>query len=177
MEALRWAIRKRDHRTLFDTLLYTGMRYVEANRLHKHPEWFLDERRSIHLPKEASRKKKRTVSERYVYLSARGMSIITHFFTMEREIPGTHTWTENMKRWGEEAVSGTEGLSAKSTRKTWESWLYVRGYPEAAIYLSQGHDPRTALKHYLNLPFSPSEKEEIRQYTMGWAGLQPNTPK
>ncbi len=40
------------------------------------------------------------------------------------------------------------GLSVKSTRKTWESWL-VASYPDRflLVSMSQGHTEFTALKH------------------------------
>lgn len=61
------------------------------------------------------------------------------------------------------------GLSVKSFRKSWESWLAVT-YPERLelIAASQGHLTGTALAHYLAVPFSPAEKEQIRTYTAGW---------
>ena len=58
------------------------------------------------------------------------------------------------------------------TRKTWESWL-VCCYPAMAmqIALSQGHTNITAMNHYLNLSFSPSEKEDMKKYVNGFGGV------
>jgi len=62
-----------------------------------------------------------------------------------------------------------EGLGPKTTRKTWESWL-VLCYPEKTphIFLSQGHNEMTALKHYVNLPFIGSDKEQAMKFVEGW---------
>ena len=34
------AIPKPEYKVMFQALLYSGMRYVETQRLKKHPEWF-----------------------------------------------------------------------------------------------------------------------------------------
>lgn len=61
------------------------------------------------------------------------------------------------------------GLSVKSFRKSWESWLAVTHQDKLElIVLSQGHLTTTSLKHYLAVPFSPDEIEHIRKYTDGW---------
>lgn len=72
-------------------------------------------------------------------------------------------WNEGLER------KNVWGLSVKSFRKSWESWLAVT-YPERLelIAASQGHLTGTALAHYLAVPFSPAEKEQIRTYTAGW---------
>ena len=54
-KALLRGCSKPDFRTLLQTLLYTGMRYVEMKRFQKHPEWFTGE--FIHLPKKNSERK------------------------------------------------------------------------------------------------------------------------
>ncbi|MCK5031328.1 MAG: hypothetical protein KAR64_07670 [Thermoplasmatales archaeon] len=43
-------------------------------------------------------------------------------------------------------------------------------YPERTphIFLSQGHNEMTALKHYVNLPFIGSDKEEAMKFVEGW---------
>ena len=168
-EALREVIPKMHHRIILETALFTGMRWIELERFKKNPEWYEAKIGYIYLPPEASQKKKRKLKERYVYLSSRGKAIIPLFLKLEKAIPSRITWNENLKRWGENAGLDPVGLSAKTTRKTWESWL-MASYPEKAliIAMSQGHTQLTSLNHYLNLPFSKDDIEKIKEYTMGW---------
>ena len=168
-EALREVIPKMHHRIILETALFTGMRWIELERFKKNPEWYEAKIGYIYLPPEASQKKKRKLKERYVYLSSRGKAIIPLFLKLEKAIPSRITWNENLKRWSEKAGLDPVGMSAKTTRKTWESWL-MASYPEKAliIAMSQGHTQLTALNHYLNLPFSDEDKKKIKEYTMGW---------
>jgi len=168
-EILREAIPKLHHQIILDTALFTGMRWVELERFKKNPQWYDPQGGYIYLPPEASRKKERTMRERYVFLSSRGKAIIPLFLKLEKGIPGRITWNENLKRWAERGGLDPVGLCAKTTRKTWESWL-MASFPDKAllIAMAQGHTQITALNHYLNLPFSPGEKEKIKEYTQGW---------
>jgi len=168
-EAIRGAIPKLHHQIILDTLLFTGMRYIELERLKKNPSWYDVQGGYIYLPPEASRKKKRTMRERYVYLSSRGKAIIPLFLKLKEGMPSRIAWNENIKRWSVKAGLDPVGLSAKTTRKTWESWLMV-AYPEKAllIAMSQGHTQLTAMEHYLNLPFTKEDIEKIKEYVQGW---------
>jgi len=170
-ELLRNVIPKMEHQIILDTLLFTGMRYVELERFSAHAEWYDPNGGYIYLPPEASQKKKRKMRERYVYLSSRGRAIIPLFLKLDKRVPGRVTWRENLMRWAEKAGIDPVGLSAKSTRKTWESWL-VATYPDRVllISMSQGHTEITAMRHYLNLPFSADDLRRIKEYTGGWHG-------
>jgi len=53
-------------RDIFEVCFWSGMRYVEVQRLYSHPEWIMKERRTVHLPAEAQRKAKRAQIERYI---------------------------------------------------------------------------------------------------------------
>ncbi len=171
-EQLREAVPKVEHQLILDALLYTGMRYVELQRFKMHPEWYDSEGGYIYLPPEASRKRKRKMRERYIYLSDRGRGIVPLFLKMNLRIPSRTAWNENMKRWSAKAGIGEKGMCAKTTRKTWESWL-VSSYPERVlmIAMSQGHTQLTAMQHYLNLPFSEEDRKKIKGYTAGWGTL------
>lgn len=61
------------------------------------------------------------------------------------------------------------GLSVKSFRKSWESWLTVT-YDDRLplISLSQGHETETAMRHYWGLPFTSEEKQDIKSMVEGW---------
>ena len=157
---------------IFNALLYTGMRYVELQRFHKHPEWFLKERMVIHLPREASRKKKRVYPERYVYLSSQGMVHINNFIKYVDEVPSRDLANKILVYAGANSI-GEKGLSVKTFRKTWESWL-VASYPNAIpiIMMSQGHTDRVSIMHYLNIPFTGEERSSIKIRTAGWSGAK-----
>ena len=160
-------IPKLDSVNKFETLLYTGMRYIEVQRLYKHPEWFNGE--TIHLTNKAIKKKKVTVTERYVHLNPVGRRAVSHFLKSKTNLPDYSTWRANLCRWMKNTKLYSDYMSPKTTRKTFESWL-VTFYPEKfnQIFLSQGHNQLTALRHYLNLPFSKTDKEDMFQFVVGW---------
>ncbi len=162
---------KYGYREIINALLYTGMRYVELQRFQKHPEWFDKKTRSIYLPPEASRKKKRTMRERYVYLSTQGITHIENFILYVDKMPDRIILNNMLSFWGKKAELGR--ISVKTFRKTWESWLVV-SYPNAIplIAMSQGHTMITAMNHYLNLPFTDEDIEEIKVRTAGWSGFR-----
>jgi len=167
-ELLRSAIPKLYLQVILDTALFTGMRWVELQRFQRHPEWYSADG-YIYLPKEASRKKKRIMKDRYVYLSARGKTAVDFFLRLKKRVPSRRAWNENLKRWAEKAEINPEGLCAKTTRKTWESWL-MTAYPDRAVLIAmnQGHTELVSMEHYLNLPFSRDDIEKIKEYTYGW---------
>ena len=163
--ALREGARELDNKTNLDALTLTGLRYVEAQRLKENKDWF--DGTFIHLPEAALLKAKRKQKERWVRVSPRGSSVLQYFFTA-KALPSYKTWTENLERWAKRSGLDPVGLSPKTTRKTWESWL-VSCYPErtAEIFLSQGHTTMTSLHHYLNMPFLQSDKEQMLEWTGG----------
>jgi len=163
--ALREGARELENKTNLDTLTLTGLRYVEAQRLRENKDWF--DGTFIHLPEAALLKAKRKQKERWVRVSPRGSSVLQYFFEV-KALPSYKTWTENLERWAKRSGLDPVGLSPKTTRKTWESWL-VSCYPErtAEIFLSQGHTTMTSLHHYLNMPFLRSDKEQMLEWTGG----------
>ncbi len=171
-DQLRDAIPKMHHQIFLDTLLYSGMRYIEVQRFQDHPEWYEKETRTIHIPKEGGKKKKRTMKDRYVHLNQSGSNTVSLFFKLDQDLPARATWYQDLQRWGEYTRMDTNGLCAKMTRKTWESWL-LTAYPKATIQvcMSMGHTKLTAMEHYLNLPFTDSERKEIIERVAGWGGL------
>jgi integrase len=76
-KALLSHVPKTDHKTMLQTLLYTGMRYVELQRFQCYPSWFDGD--FLHLPKEACQKKERTQQERWVRLNQQGRMIVQYF--------------------------------------------------------------------------------------------------
>jgi hypothetical protein len=165
-EALREGSKKLENQVKLDTLLLTGLRYVEARRLHEHPEWF--DGKFTHLPESAVRKAKRKQRERWVRLNPMAAGILPFFFKAE-PLPSWKAWTLNLRRWATRAGLVPAGLGPKTTRKTWESWLMTT-YPDHQyeVFLSQGHTELTSLRHYLNMPFTEVDKLEMKKWVGGW---------
>ena len=166
-EQLREGAATLENQTRSDALLLTGLRYIEAQRLQTNPKWV--DGRFIHLPPSAQRKAKRLQRERWIRLSSKGASLLPYFFKT-KPLPTWKGWTQNLERWATKAGLDPVGLGPKTLRKSWESWL-VASYPERVleVFLSQGHTQMTALSHYLGLPFTTADKEEMHEYVGGWA--------
>jgi len=158
---------KTDYRTILQTLLYTGIRYIELQRFQEYPSWFDGD--FLHLPQEASRKKKRTQRERWIRLNQQGKMIVEYFTRVKTHVPTYVSWNMNLKCWARRAGMDDTGLSVKTTRKTWESWLMFY-YPQqiASITLSQGHTAITSIQHYVNMPFTEPDRLEMKNYVEGW---------
>lgn len=164
IELLISAIPKSDNQTKFEAMLYSGLRYVEGRRLYNNPQHFTGKTIKV-----VSKKTKATIKERWVKLNKDGQLAVRYFLRGSANLPSYTSWRDDLKLWCKYANIPTKGISVKSTRKTWESWLII-SYPEKTfeICLSQGHDELTSLRHYVNLPFSTEEKEDIKTYTKGW---------
>lgn len=171
-EALRSALSS-EHRQIFDGLLFTGMRGTEFERFLKHPEWYDHERSYIQMPIGSSLKVKARMKERHILLSTFGNRIIWDLLDSNRRgqiyYSARQSWRVNLTRAAEKAGIDPTGIVPKCTRKTIVSWL-VASYPEDAmrISFSMGHDVRTMQEHYLNMPFSRQEIENIKPYVQGW---------
>lgn len=163
------AIPKRELRTNFEALLYSGMRYVEAERLLEKPEMYMQSKGRIHLDDFAIRKKKVRIKERWVVLNPIGRRVIETYIEAHHPLPSYNVWTDNLIRWSGMAGLKSDRLSPKSTRKTWECYLMTK-YPVYSnhIFLSQGHSDLVALKHYVNLPFDEQDKRDMEEFTYGW---------
>jgi hypothetical protein len=156
-------------RTIFNVAMWTGMRYVEIQKLHAHSEWVLRERKLIHLPREADRKIKRVAPARYVPVAPQIEGELNYFFNNKKP-PCLQTWDVNLKRWTDKANLGTEGISAKMTRVSIEIWMFTAGMLENDICQRQGHDRFTSFNHYQALTslFTETEKFEIQKRLAGW---------
>lgn len=157
---------REDDRLQMAALLYSGMRYVEAQRFHNNPPW-LDGSGFIFLPRTAILKKQTKQRERWIKLNERGRGIMP-LFLKAKPLPQWQTWSDRLRRWAYNAGLQPDGLGPKTMRKTWESWL-VSSYPGrfAEITLNQGHTGLTSIGHYLNMPFLPEDKEAMKEYVEG----------
>lgn len=168
LDIFRDSINKDYLTTIFDVCFWSGMRYVEVQRLHAHPEWWLKIRKTIHLPEEAQKKAKRKQLERYIHPIPPQLENVLNYFFKNKQPPSQSTWNENLLRWGERSGLDLEGLSSKTTRKSIESWMVAAGIPLNIVCLRQGHDKLTSMNHYQGLPFTEAEKIEIQRRLAGW---------
>ena len=115
-------------------------------------------------PDWAEKKAKRKQKQRTVNLSIMGRSVLPQLF--EIKISSRSAFD----KWLHYNFLLVEGLSAKSFRKTYGSWL-LSLYPERLmdIALSQGHDELTELNHYAKNGFDDRDKIEMREFVEGWA--------
>ncbi len=171
IDTIKREVTKYNYREIINALLYTGMRYVELQRFHEHPDWFDKKSMTIYLPPEASRKKKRKMRDRYVYLSSQGVIHVENFNRYVKRLPSREFLNTMLRFWGNKA--GLGNISVKTFRKTWESYLVV-SYPNLIplIVMSQGHTEMVSMRHYLNLPFTKEDVEEIKIRTAGWGGAR-----
>ncbi|MEM3447393.1 MAG: hypothetical protein QXV17_07775 [Candidatus Micrarchaeaceae archaeon] len=156
--------------TLMDCHLLTGMRYEELLRFRKHPEWW-DEKQLIFLPEWAQKKWMRKQKQRVIRLSIKGGATIPHLFRIKMpQRTAYDQWLRriSLKAWQMYGLR-PDGISSKSFRKTYESWLmfYYPNHVEE-IYLSQGHDKLTSLAFYSNPAFYESDKLAMKPYVEGW---------
>ena len=163
------SIPKKEHKINFEALLYSGMRYVEAQRLLELPSMFEPNNHRIHLNSYAIRKKKIKIKERYVILNPIGVRVIEAFIEQNHQLPNYGAWRKNLRRWAHYAGIDDRRLSPKTTRKTYEGWL-VTNYPLMTniVFISQGHSDMIALRHYVTLPFSPQDKLDMKEFVYGW---------
>jgi len=188
-QSLDRVVAKPSLKVLLRALLFTGMRYQELIRLKQNPSGFHPDKGYILVK---SGKREAVYSERYVHLTPAGVQAVKDFLADERmDYPSSAVMTKNLCAWARaahlEAAPELEGgkisqganaglnrqnvwgMSVKSFRKSWESWLAV-SFPDRLemVMLSQGHQTATSIKHYLGVPFSQDEREEIRTMTAGW---------
>ena len=173
---IRDRIEKPSSRALFDLLLYSGMRLSEVRQLRDNPAIYDHERGTITI---TSGKTRATQNTRNVCLSDKGRRAVEDYLKIP-SVPNSPTaWQANLIRWaqrariqalpGKEESNNPAGLTVRTTRKTWESWL-LSAHPDKLPYivLSQGHNEMISIRHYLNIAFTKAEKEAIKEQVKGW---------
>jgi len=157
---------KRHHKIFLDTLLFTGMRYVEAQRLQKNPDWFDEE--FIHMPNEKYFAKRRQM-DRVIKLTPRARQLMPFFLESKKKLPTKQTWGENLKRWAKNVQLNPIHLCAKTSRKTFESWLLFY-YPNNMYQVasSQGHTSTVSLGHYMNVGLTEEDRIIMKEFVEGW---------
>ena len=153
-------------RKICTSLLLTGMRYAELQRLRENPDWF--DGKFIHLPRGSMLKVKAKQRERAIRLSDMGKTLLPDLFQVSHPLPDLPALDMKIRRLSMRTLEGNP-VNNKAFRKTWESWL-VFYYPDKAlqIALSQGHTTTTQYEHYLNIPFEDNDRKEMRKWVEGW---------
>jgi integrase len=163
------------HRLIFDGMLFTGMRIEEFWRFVKNPMWFHPDRQYVELPRGSILKVAAKQKERTVILSNIGTRAIRDLVSAiargEVKVISKVGWNQDLKRAAAKAGVNPRGIMAKMARKTWVSWLMVI-YPSDGLRISasSGHTIGIMQRHYLSLPFSTEEREQIKMYVVGWGG-------
>lgn len=154
-----------EERTNFDMCLLLGGRYEECRRIQENQKWY-DGEKFVHITEH---KAKRIAPSRAIRLSSKGINLIDFFFRNDKKLPTVQHFDKKLKEWSEKAGLGTEGVSARSTRKTWESWL-VASFPNhiSTIYGSQGHSELTSLQAYQNTGFTDEDITKMREWVEGY---------
>ena len=157
-----------NERILIDGLLTTGMRWIEAERFWRAPGWL--DKKFINLPEGANGKKRAEYAERTIRLSDYGQKAVPAFLNNLTTMPTRGTWDWVIKERAKSAHLDPVHLCAKTTRKTWESWLvfYFGEKVLTNVQLSQGHIAATQVKHYLGMAFYEEEKEGMAKYVDNW---------
>lgn len=164
---LRSAAKKIVNQTNLDGCLLLGARYLECVRIQNNSEWF--DGNFIHLPWTKELSKSKHNPERWVRLSSMGKIIMPYFMENKKRLPTVQGWDYHLKSWADKAGLGAEGITARTLRKSYESWL-VFFYPQASnlIFLSQGHSTLTSLQHYINVPFTEEDRAGMKKWVEGW---------
>ena len=158
------AIQKNDNKDKLESLLYSGARYTELKWLYNNKNRLQGQH--IHIKNMKALTKE---AYRWVRLNQQGQRAVENFLRAKTNLPSYQTWGDNLKRWCVDAGIKPDGACAKSTRKTFESWLVIT-YPTriSEIFISQGHQELTALRHYLTFPFTDQDKKDMLYYVEGW---------
>jgi len=158
-------------RVIFEVNVITGMRYIELQRLHDHPEWYLKDRNQIVLPKEAQKKVKQKQVKRTIHPLPSTFSYMFKDFIEGTRPPEQSSWNRDLSRWSRKAHVEPD-VKPKTPRKTIESWMLKCEIPEIEIYSRQGHDPVTSLRHYQSLSFTDYEMRDIEKRLTEWGILR-----
>jgi integrase len=135
-----------DTRRICTSLLLTGMRYAELQRLRENPDWL--DGKFIFLPRGSMLKVKAKQSKRTIGSSDVWKTLMPDLFQCPRPLPELSALDMELRRLSKRILERAP-VNNETFRKTLESWL-VFYYPDKSlqIALSQGHTTTTRYKHY-----------------------------
>ena len=165
-----------------ETMLNTGMRYVELQRFDEHSEWFDIKNRLIALP-TGSTLKLGGEKGRDVHLTPAYTAKLEMYLSLnELKFPSREVMEENLKRWWIRAVEDTNRtvpiifnihVTPKTFRYTLVTWLlavYGENYMKANdIWKSMGHSGTVSMNHYYaGRARLKSCIDEVKKFVEGW---------
>lgn len=90
-------------RVIFEINTNTGLRYVELQRLHDHPEWYFKTRNQIILPHEAQKKVKQKLVKRTIDKLPSTFAYMFKLFVDCKRPPERTSWNNDLARWSQKA--------------------------------------------------------------------------
>lgn len=168
-KAIYKAAGKYKNRIILNALLLTARRITVLKDMQINRQWFDFQAHAIYVKEHKEKRREKVVRDRYIQLSTKGVEVIKSFIYNGFYIPAYSTIQENLLRWSERANVDPAGPSGKVFRKTYESRL-IFYYPEKSLSILQStvNSETVVLEHYLNLPFSETDKILMREYVGGW---------
>jgi hypothetical protein len=163
-------IPKDEHRIMLDALLLTGMKYDEIKEFQENIQWF--DGSHINLPRRKKGESDYWV-ERSIILTRLGKPVIKDFIELDKKFPSPVTWRENLRRWARKAGISEKGLSPKSTRLTWTSWLWSC-YPQwkSIIHatVGLGNYKKFVYRRFDKIiyKFTEMDRQEMKEFVEGW---------
>jgi integrase len=158
-------------------MLLTGMRYSELRIFYKHPEWFNG--KILRIP-DILKFDELTMSRmvlryaRKIRLSEMGRQVLPLFFEKSVKFPLRCSMDTNLKLWAYKAKIDDRGMTTKTLRKTWESWILKKynkrlGENYTILLSSQGYNNINEIfAKYLSFDFTIDDIYEMGKYTKGW---------
>lgn len=156
------SIPKLKSRFQIETILNTGMRYIELQRFDENTRYFDPKNRMISLPGASTK----TGKSRDVHLTPRFSSMLELFLNGNSlDFPARQVMDMNLKRW-----NPALHCTVKTFRKTWETWLLATYQDHSLdVWMSQGHTGVVSMGHYYaGVGRLKSEMDDVREYVKGW---------
>lgn len=170
-----------DYKKIWDFLLYSRARIIEAEYLSTHPECFKEDHRALFLPRvEGLGKDRCTIKHRSITLSDIGVERIKAFYADNIRFPMyTDSKTGVMHvnyagiqqafvRAAIKADFQPDTIKTKMLRKTYISWMFS-DMPEhtTMILMTAGHTADVARGYYLSYGFRREDIRDMRTETAG----------
>ena len=125
---------------------------------------------SLLMSSKGKQRKPRGHTGRDIRLNSLGKTVVSYFIDVETPLPCWQTWKDNLRRWAVKGGLDPAYINVKTTRKTFESWLFsVYGSGKLTeITMSQGHTSGTSVLHYLKVGFRKEDVTDMSEYVSGW---------
>lgn len=164
-EILRDA-RDMDTKRICTSLLVTGMKYAELQRLRENHDWLGG--KFIYLSRGSMLKVNEKQRERALMLSDMGKTILRDLFQVPDPMPERPTFYMKLRRLSRRTPDDPS-INNKTFGKTRESWLlFYFSDKTLQIALSQGHTITISHEHDPSIPFEEDDRKDMRKWAEGW---------